>query len=48
MPELLALPDGPQRQAIEAEKNRRDAPIYRALSEQERWKFLAILAALPG
>jgi hypothetical protein len=48
LPELLALPDGPQRQAIEEETNRRDAPIYQALSEQERWEFLAILAALPG
>jgi hypothetical protein len=46
--ELRALPDGPQRQAIEDETNRRDAPIYEALSEAERWEFLAILAAMPG
>jgi hypothetical protein len=48
LPELLALPDGAQRQAIEEETNRRDAPIYAALSEPERWELLAILAGLPG
>lgn len=48
LPELLALPNGARRQAIEEETNRRDTPIYQALSEQERWEFLASLAALPG
>lgn len=48
LPELRALPDGPQRQAIENETNRRDTPIYEALTEAERWEFLAILAAMPG
>jgi len=47
--ELLAMPlDTPERRAIEDETNRRDAPIYEALTEQERLEFLAILAALPG
>jgi len=45
--ELLALADGPQRLAIEDETNRRDAPIYGALTEPERQEFLATLAALP-
>ncbi len=47
--ELRELPlESPQRQAIEAETNRLDAPIYQALTEQERWEFLALLGALPG
>lgn len=46
--ELKELPmDSPQRRAIEEETNRLDAPIYEALSEVERWEFLAILARLP-
>lgn len=49
LPELLDLPlDDPQRRLVEEETNRRDAPIYDALTEQERWEFLALLAALPG
>jgi hypothetical protein len=48
LPELRALPpDDAQRLAIEEQTNRLDAPIYQALSEDERWKLLAILAALP-
>jgi hypothetical protein len=47
LPELLALPAGPQRDAIEAETNRLDSPIYDALTEAQRWKLLAILAWLP-
>jgi hypothetical protein len=47
LPELLALPAGPERDAIEEETNRRDAPVYGALTEAERWNLLAILAALP-
>ncbi|GIH06235.1 hypothetical protein Rhe02_43020 [Rhizocola hellebori] len=47
--ELRALPaESEQRQAIEADTNRRDAPIYEALDEEERWEFLALLGALPG
>jgi len=46
--ELRALaPDSDKRLAIEAETNRRDAPIYAALTEEERWKLLAILGTLP-
>lgn len=47
--ELLALPaDDPRRRAVEDDTNRRDAPIYSALSEPERLEFLALLAALPS
>ena len=47
--ELRALPaESPQRQAIEDETNRLDAPIYEVLTEQERWEFLALLGSLPG
>jgi hypothetical protein len=46
--QLRALdPDSTERIAIEDDTNRRDAPIYAALTEAERWRFLAILAALP-
>lgn len=47
--QLRALPpDGRQRQAIEDETNRRDEPIYSALSPAEREELLAGLGALPG
>jgi hypothetical protein len=41
-------PDDPLRMAIEEDTNRRDGRIYEALTEAERWEFLALLAALPG
>jgi hypothetical protein len=40
-------PDSARRLAVEADTNRRDAPIYTSLTEDERWSFLAILAKLP-
>jgi hypothetical protein len=47
--ELQALnAESAQRQAIEDQTNRLDAPIYQALPERERWEFLALLGALPG
>jgi hypothetical protein len=47
--QLRALPpDGQQRRVLEAETNRRDEPIYRALSSTERDELLAGLGALPG
>jgi hypothetical protein len=47
--ELTALPaESAQRQAIEDETNRLDAPIYEILTEHERWEFLALLGSLPG
>jgi hypothetical protein len=46
--ELLALPAGELRQEIEDDTNRRDAPIYAALTGHERVELLALLAALPG
>ena len=46
--EVRSLPDGPARQAIEDETNRRDAPIYAGLSADERLELLAGLGALPG
>lgn len=46
--QLRALPpNSAERIAIEAETNRLDAPIYAALTEDERWKFLGLLAKLP-
>ncbi|MBV1850844.1 hypothetical protein [Catellatospora tritici] len=46
--QLRALdPDSPQRQAIEDDTNRRDAPIYQALTSAQRLEFLGLLAALP-
>ncbi len=48
MTDLLALaPDDDVRRAVEDETNRRDAPIYAALTPSQRWRFLAVLAALP-
>jgi hypothetical protein len=47
--ELLAMPaDSPRRIVIEEDTNRRDAPIYGALTAKERVEFLALLGALPG
>jgi hypothetical protein len=46
--EVRSLPDGPARQAIEDDTNRRDAPIYASLSDAERLELLAGLGALPG
>ena len=46
--QIKALPDGPERQAIEAETDRRDEPAYAVLSADERWELLAGLGALPG
>ena len=48
LPELLALPAGEVRQGIEDDTDRRDAPIYAALTDDERVELLALLAALPG
>jgi hypothetical protein len=48
LPELLALPAGGVRQEIEDDTDRRDAPIYAALTDDERVELLALLAALPG
>ncbi|GHJ56149.1 hypothetical protein Nm8I071_54560 [Nonomuraea sp. TT08I-71] len=45
---IRALPDGPERAAIEAETDRRDEPAYAVLSDAERWELLGGLAALPG
>ncbi|BCJ75603.1 hypothetical protein CS0771_51470 [Catellatospora sp. IY07-71] len=38
----------PLRTQVEDDTNRRDAPVYEALTEAQRWEFLALLAALPG
>lgn len=38
----------PVRAAVEDDTNRRDGLIYDALTEAQRWEFLALLAALPG
>ncbi|MGC5021137.1 hypothetical protein [Micromonospora sp. DT47] len=46
--QIQALPDGPERQAIEDETNRRDAPAYAVLTDGERLELLAGLGALPG
>ncbi len=37
----------PPRPAVEADTDRRDEPVYAALSPSERWEFLAVLGALP-
>ncbi|MEU3455804.1 hypothetical protein ABZ671_19735 [Micromonospora sp. NPDC006766] len=46
--QITALPDGPQRVAIEAETDRLDAPAYAVLTENEREELLAGMGALPG
>jgi hypothetical protein len=45
---IRQLPAGAERDAIEADTNRRDAPPYASLTPDERLAFLAGLAALPG
>lgn len=45
---VSALPDGPERLAIERETNRRAAGPYTVLAPEERLAMLADLAALPG
>lgn len=45
--EIMQLPDGPQRDAIEVETNRRSATPYRALPPVERQRLVAGIAALP-
>jgi hypothetical protein len=45
---IRQLPAGPEREAIEAETNHRDAPPYGSLTPDERLTFLMGLAALPG
>ncbi len=45
---INAIEAGPERDAIEAETNRRAAPPFAALSPDERLTLLAGLAALPG
>jgi hypothetical protein len=44
--EIAALPEGPERAAIEAETNRLDEPVYAVLGVQERFELLAGLGAL--
>jgi hypothetical protein len=46
--EIVAMPDGPARRAIEDETNDRDAPIYDALALEERVELVATLGALAG
>ncbi|WP_412541929.1 hypothetical protein R8Z50_05105 [Longispora sp. K20-0274] len=46
--EVRELGDGPVRDAIEADTNRRDAPVYECLTEDERLELLAGLGALAG
>lgn len=47
--QLRALaPGDPLRASIEQDTDRRDEPIYDALSEAERWELLGLLAALPN
>lgn len=45
---IAAMAPGPEREAIEAETNRRAAPPFEALDAAHRLTFLADLAALPG
>ncbi|SFF10146.1 hypothetical protein SAMN05421541_10637 [Actinoplanes philippinensis] len=45
--QLRALPEGPQRRAVEAETDRRDEPLYQVLDDEERIELLAGLGALP-
>jgi hypothetical protein len=44
---IQALASGPEREAIEDETNRLDAPVYEALDAGERLVLLASLGALP-
>lgn len=46
---LRALsPTDPLRISIEQDTNRRDEPVYDALTDAERWELLGLLAALPN
>jgi hypothetical protein len=45
--QIQALGPGPEREAIEAETNRLDAPIYETLTTEERLVLLGGLGALP-
>ena len=45
--EMVALPPGPAREAIEHDTDVRTAAPYRLLSPDERLELLADLAALP-
>ncbi len=45
---IRATTDGPERDAIEAETNRRGAPPYAALDVEERLELIAGLGALTG
>ncbi len=45
---IRAITDGPEREAVEAETNRRAAPPYAALSPDERLDLIAGLGALTG
>ena len=47
-PEMFELEPGPRRDRIEAETNRRAAPVWAGLSPDERLELLAGLGALPG
>ncbi|MEU7826436.1 hypothetical protein [Catellatospora sp. NPDC049111] len=47
--QLRALsPTDPVRVSIERDTNRRDEPVYDALTDAERWELLGLLAALPN
>jgi hypothetical protein len=46
--EIVAMPPGSQRDAIEAETNRLAAPPWAGLSSRERAVFVAHLSAMPG
>jgi hypothetical protein len=45
---IRALPDGPERERIEADTNRRAGQPYEALSAPERPRLVSALTALPG
>lgn len=45
--QIEAMGPGPEREAIEAETNRLDAPVYEALDAGGRLVLLASLGALP-
>lgn len=45
---IRAITDGPERDAVEAETNRRGAPPYAAIEPGERLAFIAGLGALTG
>ncbi|WP_018351314.1 hypothetical protein [Longispora albida] len=45
---IRALEPGPERESVEAETNRLDAPSYSVLPEESRRALFATLTALPG